>query len=359
MNNLASDLDHILEHTRGLWEEVRGKRIFLTGGTGFFGCWLLESFLWANDHLDLNASATVLTRDPAAFQRKAPHLAAHPSIELHGGDVRSFTFPDGPFHFVIHAATDARLPTAAISLDYLDTIAQGTRYALEFARHSGASKFLLTSSGAVYGKQPSEVSHVAEDYLGAPRLEGVGSVYGEGKRMAELLCSLYASNYGLECKIARCFAFVGPHLPLDAHFAIGNFIRDALWSDRIQVKSDGRSYRSYLYAADLAVWLWTILLRGVSCRPYNVGSETAITIRDLAKAVARLLSPDLPVQIERELENAKPADRYVPSTDRARVELGLCERVTLDDAILSTARWYRGQEGDNSTGTSGVSVAAG
>ena len=83
MTNLLSvDLDHILDHTRDLWEQVRGNRVFITGGTGFFGCWLLESFCWANDHLNLGASVTVLTRNSQAFQRKAPHLASHSAVHF-------------------------------------------------------------------------------------------------------------------------------------------------------------------------------------------------------------------------------------------------------------------------------------
>src|SRR3981189_3928236 len=103
----TSDLDHILNETRALWEEMRNKRIFITGGTGFFGCWLLESFSYINHQLDLNDCATVLTRDPAAFAMKCPHLAADPALAFHAGDVRSFSFPEGDFHYVIHAATEA------------------------------------------------------------------------------------------------------------------------------------------------------------------------------------------------------------------------------------------------------------
>lgn len=335
------DLDHILTHTRELWSEMRGIRLFLTGGTGFFGCWLVESFLWANDRLGLNASATVLTRDPESFARKAPHLAGHPALRLLRGDVRNFEFPDGQFPILIHAATEASASLARLEpLAMLDTIITGTRRTLEFACRCGTRKFLLTSSGAVYGKQPPNVAHVSEDYPGCPDPLNAASVYGEGKRAAELLCALYASEYGLGCKVARCFAFVGPYLPLDTHFAIGNFIRDAMAGGPIRVRGDGTPYRSYLYAADLAVWLWTVLLRGEALRPYNVGSEDAISIGELARAVASALGSDIEVLADQTPVPGAPADRYVPSTHRARNELRLKQTVDLQAAIRRTALWY-------------------
>ena len=77
-NPLADDLDHVLARTGGLWEDLRGARLFVTGGTGFFGCWLLETLLWANDALGLGASVVVLTRNGRAFSRKgaAPRVQA-------------------------------------------------------------------------------------------------------------------------------------------------------------------------------------------------------------------------------------------------------------------------------------------
>ena len=154
-NPLADDLDHVLTHTQGLWEELRGGRLFLTGGTGFFGCWLLETFAWANDRLGLGAEAVVLTRDAAAFGRKAPHLAGRTDLRFHTGDVRDFAFPDGRFTHVIHAATEASVPlNNDAPLTMLDVIVQGTRRTLDFARQCGSPKVLLTSSGAVYGRQP-------------------------------------------------------------------------------------------------------------------------------------------------------------------------------------------------------------
>ena len=217
VNPLATDLDHVLAHTAGLWDELRGRRIFITGGTGFFGLWLLESFAWANDKLELDATAMVLTRNPRAVRDKVPHLASHPAVMLYPGDVRSFEFPAGSFSHVIHAVKETGTgPNAEDPLLKFDTAVQGTRHTLEFARHCGASKFLLTSSGAVYGKQPSDMTHIPEDHSGAPDTTDGRSAYGEGKRAAELLCTLYAQRHGLEAKITRGFVFVGT-LPASQH----------------------------------------------------------------------------------------------------------------------------------------------
>jgi dTDP-glucose 4,6-dehydratase len=347
-----ADLDLILAECRrqggaAFWEPLRGARLFITGGTGFFGSWLLESFVHANDQLGLGAHATVLSRDPDAFRARRPLLAANHALNFIAGDVRDFTFPIDSFSHCIHAATAASAKLNEESpLEMLDSIVEGTRHVLDFAKAAGIKRLLLTSSGAVYGAQPPELPHVGEDYAGSPDVTHPASAYGEGKRLAELLCATYARAYGIEIPIARCFAFVGPHLPLDSHFAIGNFIRDAMAGGPVRVGGDGTPMRSYLYAADLAVWLWTILLQGPSLRPFNVGSDEAHSIADIARAVAATLStPEEPISVEfaREADPSKPRLQYVPSTERARTELGLRQSVPLADAIARTAGWHRGR----------------
>jgi dTDP-glucose 4,6-dehydratase len=340
-NPLADDLNLVLARTENLWPELRGQRIFITGGTGFFGRWLLESFAWANTHLNLKAEAVVLTRNPSAFSKQAPHLTSNPSIKLHAGDVRDFIFPPGQFSHVIHGATEASVKLNQENpLLMFDTIVAGTRRTLEFAVTAGAQKFLFISSGAVYGKQPSELSHVPEDFAGAPNPTDPLGAYGEGKRAGELLSVMMARKHGFEAKIARAFAFVGPHLPLDGHFAAGNFIRDGLAGRPISINGDGTPVRSYLYSAELAVWLWIILFRGANARAYNVGSETCLTIAETARAVADSFSPLLPVKIQQPV-GAGPALRYVPDTRRAREELGLTQEIEPCSAILKTIRWQQ------------------
>lgn len=341
-NPLSSDLDYILSHTQGLWEEIKGQRIFMTGGTGFFGCWLLESFAFANEKLGLGASALVLTRNREAFRSKAPHLAGNPAISFLEGDVRTFSFPEGEFRYIIHAATDASVKIEEEdALLMFDTIVQGTRRVLDFSRVCRAKKFLLVSSGAVYGKQPPPLTHVSEDFSGGPNPADYRSAYGEGKRVAEFLCTQYGNQFGIETKIARCFAFVGPYLPLNTHYAVGNFLRDGLQGKPIHVQGNGTSYRSYLYAADLAVWLWTIIARGKPQATYNVGSEKAISIAELALIVAKTFANELKIVVDQKADKQIPSERYVPLTEKVRKELGLRQEIDLEDAITRTIQWCR------------------
>jgi dTDP-glucose 4,6-dehydratase len=347
MNRLSSDLDHITSATEALWEEMRGQRLFLTGGTGFFGCWLVESFCDANRKLGLGAHVTVLSRDPDKFRAKCTHLANDSAVTLHAGDVRDFEFPAGEFRYVIHAATEASLKQSVEGpLEMLSTILVGTERTLKFAAQCGARKFLLTSSGAVYGKQPADMTHVPESYAGAPDPLDGASVYAEGKRASELMCALHqqtaaAKGLAFEAKIARCWAFCGPHLPLDAHFAIGNFIGDVVAGRPISIAGDGTARRSYLYAADLAIWLWTILFQAPALIPINVGSARDVSIRELAEVVAATLAPGTQIRVAKQpVPGAVPA-RYVPSVERAETMLGLRETVGLAESIRRTFAWHK------------------
>ncbi len=348
MANLPTqDLDHTLEHLGEAWHALAGARLFITGGTGFVGKWLLESLLWANERLNLGVSVVVLTRDPDRVRVESPHLAGHPALTLLRGRVQSFDFPAGDFPFVIHAAAEPYLgPDARGAASAFDLDLAGTHKVLEFARARGAARVLFTSSGTVYGKQPPGLTHIPEDYPGAPLTTDAGSAYGQAKRASEFLCATYAREHGFAALIARLFAFTGPHLPLDGNFAAGNFIRDALAGRPIRIKGDGTPFRSYLYAADLAAWLWTILIRGESARPYNVGSGCPVTIAGLAHTIAEVARPGMQVEIAGVPDPGAMALRYVPSVERAKKELGLTPIITLEEGLRRTYRW--GAQGNRS-----------
>ena len=340
-NPLAADLDHVLAHTEEVWEMVRGERIFITGGTGFVGTWVTESLLWANRRLDLGISAVLLTRNPGAFLRRSPHLATDPAVTLWVGDGQTFTFPEGNFSFVIHLATERSYPPSAQRLvSSLEADVATTRRVLELARTRGTRRLLFTSSGAVYGKQPADLLHIPEDYAGAPLPSDVNSVYGQSKRISEFLCSVWSHVYGFDAIIGRLFAFAGPLLPLDANYVVGNFVRDAMAGGPVRIGSDGTPYRSYLYAADLAIWLWVLLIRGEGGTPYNVGSPHEISIVDLARRVVRVAAAGAEIRIARQPVPGSPPSRYVPATDRATL-LGLRPWIQLDEAIRRMCEWHR------------------
>ena len=337
----TADLDHVLEHTPQVWEQLRDGRLFITGGTGFFGTWLLESLAWAIDRFGLPVEAVVLTRSPESFAEKSPHLASHRSISFHRGDVRDFVFPEGRFTHVIHAAFPSTRPLSD-PLETAAVILRGAEHTLEFVEKARVRHLLFTSSGAVYGRQPVNLDAIPENYGGAPPdISDPRSAYGEAKRMAELLCHLQTQRNEVSVKIARCFAFVGPHLPLDAHFAIGNFIRDAMQGGPIHVRGDGTAVRSYLYAADLAAWLWTILVAGKPGQTYNVGGSEAISIGELARRIRDELAPGAEIHQDRVPTPGQTIDRYVPDVARAARELKLEPWIGLEEAASRTANWAR------------------
>ncbi len=337
----TADLREILQQTQSLMTDLRNTRLFLTGGTGFFGHWMLESLLFANRELDLQLGISVLTRDPERFRSNSPHLADDAAVALLAGDIRSFPFPSELHTHVVHAATDSGGQQAQRpAYELAESILGGTRRTLEFALKTGARRFLYTSTGAVYGRSSATETHVAETSRAAPDPLLLQSSYDEAKRMSEHLCVAYTEGTSLEVVVARPFAFVGPHLPLDQHFAIGNFIGAAIADEPIRIKGDGTPLRSWMYMADLAVWMWTLLLRGERNRAYNVGSEAAISIADAARVTAETLRPGLAVEIVGVRKKDAPMNAYVPSTERARRELGLRETVDLPEALRRTAAWH-------------------
>jgi len=336
----SEDLAHVLTHAHESFVALQDARLFITGGTGFFGHWLLESLLHANREFSLNIRATVLTRSASSFQSKTPHIANDPAITLLEGDIRTFPFPTEPHTHILHAATDSGGQQAnRPAYELAESILEGTRRVLLFARETGATRLLYTSTGAIYGRSTT-LQHTPETYTGAPDPLLLQSSYDEAKRMAEHLCIAYTHNTSLEPVIARCFAFVGPHLPLDQHFAIGNFIGAAIAGKPIHIKGDGTPRRSWLYMADLAIWLWTMLIRGHANRAYNVGSSEGYTIAEAAHLTAATLRPGLPIQIDGTSNPAAPLNSYVPSIDRARDELGLSLTIPLDEALRRTAAWH-------------------
>jgi UDP-glucuronate decarboxylase len=329
-----------------LWQSLSHQSIFITGGSGLFGMWFLTALVDANNRLSTNIKATVLSRNPDNVIKLYPTIFSNPCIQLVKGDIESFDFPQTPYDYILHMATTSAKETyeGENSINKFHMLTKGTERILHFAGKCGVKRLLFTSSGVSYGEYPSEMQLVPETYLGAPDVLNTASGLGQGKRAAEFYCSYYAEQYSFDYVIGRCFSFVGAGLPLHLHYAIGNFIRDALYGDEIIVNGDGSQMRSFLDLSDLVHWLLMMLVKGQSGRIYNVGSDQAISIKDLAYLVRDVLSPNKKVSVLGAKDvNVGNFNRhwYVPNIDRAKSELGLYVWTPLESAIVKHAQLIR------------------
>lgn len=335
---LRQEVIRALQWLPELSEWLECKHLLLTGGTGFFGKWLLILLSVLREQ-GVDIQVTVVSRDPARFLDANPFYRNAGWLHWVMADVRHVSLASQRFDLLLHGATDTSVAAQQDQLNIYDSILGGTRNMLENVVQAGIERVLLVGSGAQYGVLDAQLGPVGESCRLACASEQAASAYGEAKRAAETLAALYADHHGFELVHARCFAFSGPGLPLNEHFAIGNFVRDALYADAIVLNSNGTAMRSYLHGADLAAWLLTILMRGESGQAYNVGSDQAISIIDLARRVISRVAPGKPLYI---LGNEDDCVRsfYVPDVRRAR-SLGLDVWTDLDISIDSMACWGR------------------
>ena len=321
------DLDEIVHAAAADLAALRGKKLFLTGGTGFFGKWLLAALLHANAEIDLGVEMIVLSRDPGAFAARHPEINHESAATFLRGNVADFTADPWTFDFIIHGAADTT--TVADERERSRSIVQGTQNVLNLARRNHA-RLLNISSGAVYGAAAGKREGASEDDYAAARPV---TPYGLAKREAEALCM----ESQVDFVTARAFAFLGPHLPLDAHFAAGNFLRDALRGGPVEVRGDGTALRSYLHPVDLVIWLLRILVRGSRGHAFNVGSDEVVSTADLARLISAAVEPKAEVIIQ-SAQSQGPQNIYLPQITCARAELQLDVTIPLRNAIARTVK---------------------
>jgi len=277
-----------------------------------------------------------MSRNAESLRKEAPQLISS-GVELYSADITTTaTLPAADI--VIHAAasTDAARYLSR-PLEEQQNIQAGTYNYCNLAKSFHAnSKILYVSSGAVYGKHPEGMMHIPEEYAASDlsELPDGKRDYAIAKRDAEDAVKNLGQQ-GLSVSIARCFAFAGPWLPRNQHFAIGNFIEDGLQGRPITVKSRKEVYRSYMYADDLVEWMMTIALHASpECPVYNVGSDQAVLIGDLAVLIANEFGVDAQVPEITDMT----VEHYIPSTEKANRELGLQLQHDLISAIRYTVQ---------------------
>ncbi len=331
---LIEDFTYIKENLNDEIQNFNEKKILITGGTGFFGMNLVKTFKYFVENEGLKCEIFILSRNAKDVKIKNKEFNDLPYLHFTNHDISKPIFLKNDIDFVIHCATSASKEINDNHFDEMSkTIINGTINVLDFCVQKKA-KLLFISSGAVNGINESNIKINPTYYSPYNPLDG-NYTYHLGKIFAENLCYNYSLKFNLEVKIARCFAFVGPFLPLKKHFAIGNFINSVLDKKQIIIKSKGASIRSYLYSADLVIWLFKTLINGQNLKPYNIGSSEEISILDLATLVSKF--GDKEVLVEGNKENPT---FYVPNIDETLFDLKISNFFDINTSISKTFQWY-------------------
>ena len=309
--------------------------ILFIGGTGFFG----KAFL---NYIKLNKpnyinSVTIVGRSAERFLKKNKEFLDISNVNYIYVDILKDIshLSKSNFTHVIHAAADSTNVTELSDTQRYEQIVEGTKNVLNFVRdYFPMSKLLFVSSGGVYGKMPSNKKSFSETDLLESDILDYSNIYARSKREAEHLCLNYYDEYNLNISIARCFCFSGIHLPLDVHFAIGNFVNDVNKNNNIIIKGDGESVRSYLDQDDLIEWFIEILKNDSFKKTiYNIGSEDSISIKDLAKLIKKLSNKKIEVKILNEKNNNLRKTVYVPDCKKIRKKFNLVQKVSLSESL--------------------------
>lgn len=339
---VRKDAQLVVDGRTGLLNPLRGKHLFVSGGTGFLGTWLLEILSVLNHDFGFGTQVTVHSRNSLAFAERWPHLGKHSWVRFLEGDVRNLSDLPRDINFLIHAAaiTDRRYfatqPTAVAETNIFGT----ARILKACLWLENLEKFTLLSSGLVYGTQPWESERIQENYMGPLRCNETMAVYAESKRAAEIFAQAAISESRLPVVVLRPFAFVGPFQSLELPWAVTDFIRDSFNGGPIRIMGDGLTVRSILYGSDFAYSVLAATASATARSIYNLGSPDPVDLMSLATMITRAFSPSPEVQT-RVGQIGHDRNRLVPDTSAFERDLKFRVTVPLEAAIQKTIDWHR------------------
>ena len=305
-------------------------RVLITGGAGFIGSHLCESFLNRGDHvICMDNGSTGNRENVAAF-------SSNPRFRFMDHNVSNYIEVDGPLDMVLHFASPAS------PVDYLEMPIQtlkvgslGTHNALGLAKDKGAV-FLLASTSEVYGDPL--VKPQREDYWGNVNPIGPRGVYDEAKRFAEAMTMAYHRSHKLNTRIVRIFNTYGPRMRMKDGRVVPNFITQALKNEPITVYGKGEQTRSFGYIDDLVRGLHR-LLEVEHHLPVNLGNPHEMTVLEFAKKIIGLTGSKSEI-VYQPLPQDDPQVRQ-PDITKARQLLGWEPQVHVDEGLKQTIKFFR------------------
>lgn len=323
------------------------KSILITGASGFVGRNLIQTFIKSQSYLSHSLKIMCTTRTPQKLFEQWPNEQSR--LQVLDWDIRRPLTERLPkVDFIFHLAGENRTvhnPQQAKLV--FDTSVLGTKNLLNATKRLDVKKIIFASSGAIYKKILEGPQNFCESQdISKDELED-DDPYLSGKSRAESICKEFLETSTSQIIIARMFTFVGPYLPLNANFAIGNFFQDCIEKKPITVKSDGNSIRSYQFSIDMVNWLVTMLLKGKSGEIYNVGSSEQISIKNLAERISEVFDNKLGVKVLGDQSPDPVSSVYVPNIEKAKKDLGLTNFFNLDESLLEMLKFMRGNKSNS------------
>lgn len=327
----SQDLEDILLASEKSFRQLHSLKIMVFGGTGFIGKWLIGALSLADSKLNLRILIVVASRNPERAKSIFRDLR-HENIMF--VDIKDLDRPDIPHcDIYIHAATPTTNSESTLRSDsssYL-TITDFIVKSAGIAKNSPVVMHL--SSGAVYGIQDMQTLFRLEDTV---TITNPTDHYTKAKLEIEDLLQKAQEKDLIRALSPRLFAFAGPQLPLDAHFAVGNFLHDGLAGKPISVLGNSRTRRSYLYPTDLIHILIEMLVK-LPTQTINVGSDQSINMENLANLVSSKTNR-LPIQL---LGEDREPSNYVPSVENLRRYVTQKEFINIDEILERWLSWLK------------------
>jgi nucleoside-diphosphate-sugar epimerase len=315
-------------------DALDGAHLVITGASGFVGTALLEELNRRLPVGHLRRLTCIARKQPSLhFQEAIQDL----NVQWFQLDIRHGMKGVPAAEFVIHAATTSSATAQAEDpLTLIKGIVDGSIAVVDWAKATNCHpRVLFTSSGAIYGFPVAAGAKFRETDPGNVESFSNSNAYAESKRLAETVFAVAATLGIVEPVIARLFSFIGPHIPCNGHFAVGNFLGNAVNGKPVVIEGTGRPRRSYLYESDMAAWILRALtVPTIPNFPLNVGSSQAVSIWEMGKLISEQAGVDLIVKGDLAADGLRLD--YVPDTTATEKFLGVTTATSLSQSIKSS-----------------------